>query len=292
MKKACVNDDGPLIANVQTAERLDPCVGSFDDPAMGVTAQASSILMRCSSVILAGRNDWLDSSSGKSFSNGVAVVSPVGNQSFGAASRSTGVVGATDFDRFERDVEEFGFRRGRRVHMKSERSTLAINQYHKLRSFPAFCLAHFEPPFFAEANVPSTKHSSQRIISFSSSWPRKARQTFSRVPSPAHFCKRRWMVLEGPYRRGSSLQGEPVQRIHRIPSKQPRSSKGGRPPLRSFFRHGRFRSGSSALTFSHCRSVNFLHANSHVPPRNMTSLGMDRILTISLVSEKRFRDDL
>jgi hypothetical protein len=266
MKETGINNSGSLIADVQPTERLNPGVGSFNNPAMSVTSQMPSILMGGSAVVLASGNDRLNPSTRQAFSNRVAVVPSVGDQSIGTTSRSTRFVGATDFDCFERDVEELRFRRGRRVHMKSERSTLAINQYHKLRSFPAFCLAHFEPPFFAEANVPSTKHSSQRIISFSSSWAKKARQSFSNVPSLAHFCKRRWMVLDGPYRRGSSLQGEPVQRIHKIPSKQPRSSNGGRPPLRSFFRQGRFRSGSSALTFSHCRSVNFLHANFHVPP--------------------------
>ena len=266
MKETGINNSGSLIADVQPTERLNPGVGSLDNPTMSVASQMPSVLVRRSPVVLASGDDRLNSSLGEIFSNGVAVVASVGDQPFRTTSRSTRFVGATDFDGFERDVEELRFRRGRRVHVKSERSTLAINQYHKLRSLPAFCLAHFEPPFFAEANVPSTKHSSHRIIFFSSSWARKARQSFSRVPSLAHFCKRRWMVLDGPYRSGSSLQGEPVQRIHKIPSKQPRSSNGGRPPLRSFFRQGRFRSGSSAFTFSHCRSVNFLHANFHVPP--------------------------
>lgn len=267
MKKTGVNNGRSLIANVQTAEGLNPGVSAFNDPAMSVSAQPSSVLMGCPSVVFSSGNDRLNTSLGQIFSNGVAIVTSVGDQPLRTTSRPPRFVGATNFDRFERNVEEFRFRWGRRVHVKSERSTLAINQYHKLRSFPAFCLAHFEPPFFAEANVPSTKHSSQRIISLSSSWAKKARQTFSRVPLLAHFCKRRWMVLEGPYRRGSSLQGEPVQRIQRIPSKQARSSNGGRPPVRSFFRQGRLRSGSSALTFSHCRSVNFLHANVHVPPQ-------------------------
>jgi len=266
MKETGINNGGMLIADVQATECLNPSIGSFDDPAMSVTSQMPPILVCRSAVVLASGDDWFNSSSRQSLSNGIAVISSISDQPFRTTSRPTRFVGAMDFDCFERDVEELRFRWGRRVHVKSERSTLAINQYHKLRSLPAFCLAHFEPPFFAEANVPSTKHSSQRIMSFSSSWARNARQIFSRVPSLAHFCKRRWMVLEGPYRRGSSLHGEPVQRIHKIPSKQLRSSKGGRPPVRSFFRHGRFRSGSSALTFSHCRSVNFLHANFRVPP--------------------------
>lgn len=260
MKETRINLSRTFVTNHQPSEILNPRVGAFNNPSLSVTTQRSTILMSSSSIIGSGWNDGINSTVAQVKPNLVAVVSPIRHESLWISPNTA------DTNCLQCWQQQFHLRRGRRVHVKSERSTLAINQYHKLRSLAAFCLAHFEPPFLAEANVPSTKHSSHRIISFSSSWPKKARQSFSRLPSLAHFCKRRWMVLDGPYRRGSSLQGDPVQSIHKIPSKQPRSSNEGRPPFRSFFRHGRFRSGSSALTFSHCRSVNFRHANFHSPP--------------------------
>ena len=257
--------DGTLIANDQSSEVLNPGVGPLHDPAMPVAPQTAAVLVGGLPVIATGRNDRLDAPPGQTLTDGVAVIPFIGHQALGALPGTPSPMGAAHMERFQNGREKLRFRRGRRVHVKSERSTRAINQYHKLRSLPALCFAHFEPPFFAEAKVPSTKHSFHWMWSRSCSWARKARHTFSNVPSRAHFCNRRCTVLEGPYRLGNSLQGAPVQRTHRIPSKQHRSSSGGRPPLRSFLRQGLFRAGSCSLTFSHCRSVSFLQAMQNAP---------------------------
>src|SRR5262249_37354338 len=90
--------------------------------------------------------------------------------------------------------------------------------------------ADFRPPFWAGTKVPSTKHSSHRICSRSWSWARKARHSFSRVPSRVQRGTRSWTVLLGPYRRGTSRHCAPVHKIHRMPSNQRRSSAAGRPP--------------------------------------------------------------
>lgn len=265
MKKRSEVFDGTLITNDQATEVLNPGVGPLHDPAVLVAPQPAAVLMGGPPVVATSRDDRFDAAIGQTFPDRVAVIPLVAHQTVRTLAGAASPVGAGHTNRVQNGREEFRLRRGRRVHVKSERSTLAINQYHKLRSLPALCFAHFEPPFLAEAKVPSTKHSFQRIWSRSCSWARKARQTFSRVPSRAHFCNRRWTVLEGPYRRGNSLQGAPVQRIQRIPSKQGRSSSGGRPPLRSFLRQGFFRSGNCSWTFSHCRSVSFFQAMQHTP---------------------------
>src|SRR5581483_1211510 len=146
--------------------------------------------------------------------------------------------------------DELHLRRGSLLQVYSERSTRAIGQYHKLCSLAAFSLPDQWAPLFARMNMPSIKHSSQRTFWRSESWLRKARQRFSSTSLSAHSCRRRWTALLEPYRSGNSLQGAPVQRIQRMPSKHWRSSSGGRPPLREGLRLGK-----CGLMASHCLSV-------------------------------------
>jgi hypothetical protein len=110
--------------------------------------------------------------------------------------------------------------------------------------------------------VPSMKHSSHRTRCRSSNWARNARHRFSSTPVYAHSHNRRCTVLLLPYRGGSAHHGDPVHRIHRIPSKHRRASAGGRP-------RPRFRGagGKWGLIASHCRSVTLCHAI--VPPFGM-----------------------
>jgi hypothetical protein len=102
----------------------------------------------------------------------------------------------------------------------------------------------------AVTNMPSTKHSFQRILFRSLSWSRKARHRSSSTPDSAHWLRRRCTAVFEPYLPGSSLHGAPVHRIQRMPSKQRRSSRGGRPP-----RGLRLRLGSCASMSFHCLSV-------------------------------------
>ena len=154
------------------------------------------------------------------------------------------------FDAVERLFQEFDLGRESRLQVYSERSTRAIGQYHKLRSLAALGFTDFGPPFFAVTNRPSMKHSFHRTFCRSLSWSKKARHKFSSTPLSAHPLKRRWTVLLEPYRSGNSLQGAPVQRIHKMPSKQLRSETGGRLPLGLVDRLG----SCAAMSF-HCLSV-------------------------------------
>ena len=243
------NRCGSLVAHDEAAKILQPGVCALDDPTSSVTPERSAILRRRLLAVSSMRNYQFDSAMIQPLSQRVAVVSLVGDYAVGARTGTTWTEIA-DPNRLEGDLGELDFRRGRRVQVNSERSTLAINQNHKLRSLPALGLADFEPPFLALKKVPSRKHSSQRTCPRSLSWARKVRQSFSSVPSLVQRPSRRWTVLFFPYRGGNSLHWAPVQRIQRMPSKHSRSSAQGRPPLRLGLRTGR-----CLRVSSHCLSV-------------------------------------
>jgi hypothetical protein len=59
------------------------------------------------------------------------------------------------------------------------------------------------------------------------SWARKARQSSSRTPVSSHSLSRRQQVLGLPYRRGSSLQGAPVDALKTLPILHPRPAALG-----------------------------------------------------------------
>ena len=250
---------GSFVAYDEATKVLEPCVGALNNPAPPVAPQRTAILRRGFLSVPAVRNDQLDSTAIQPLSQRVAVVSLVGDYALGASAGTTWTA-TSNLDRLEGDFRELDLRRGRRVQVNSERSTLAIDQNHKLRSLPAFGLADFEPPFLALKKVPSRKHSSQRTIARSLSCVKKARQSFSNVPSFVHCPSRRWTVLFLPYFGGNSLHWAPVHRIQRMPSKHLRSSTQGRPP----FRFG-LRTGSCVRTSSHCLSVSSRQAMMRLP---------------------------
>ena len=182
----------------------------------------------------------------------VAVTAPIADQALRLA--------AVFRETLDGGGQQAHLRRGRRVHVNSERSTRAIGQYHELRSLAALGGPDHGPPFFATTNVPSMKHSSQRILSRSASSVTNARQRLRSVPSRAHWLNRRWTALLAPYRRGSSLHGAPVQSTQSTPSKHCRSANGGRPPC-GFGLGG----GSWPAILAHCPSVTWRHAMTPTP---------------------------
>src|SRR5579884_78434 len=119
---------------------------------------------------------------------------------------------------------------------------------------PSTRTIHFVPPFLAGAKLPSAKHSSQRILSWSLSWAKKARHISSSTPLASHWRNLRQQVDGLPYSLGNSLHCAPVHRTHKIPSKQRRSSARGLPPLGLGLYRGR-----CTRSFSHCSSVSPLH---------------------------------
>src|SRR5215210_47673 len=239
-----------LVASHQAAEVLQPRVRPLDDPSALVASEFAPVLMRGDAVVLSPRDERFNLPLNQQRPRRIAVISSICNQALRLMWATARTTASFHLDAVERFFEEFDFRRGSRLHAYSERSTLAICQNHKLCPLTAFGLAHTVAPFFAVTNMPSTKHSFQRSLRASLSWSRKARHRFKRTSLSAHSERRRWTADLEPYRSGSSLQGAPVQRIQRMPSKHWRSLSGGRPP-----RLSGLRLGSCASMNFHCLSV-------------------------------------
>lgn len=231
MKEALVNLDQPIMPNQQSSECPEPRKSPLYDPSMAIATELPTVLMARPLVGRSGRDDRLDPSTLKARPKRVAIVSPVGDQAVRISTRCARPMGPMDSHVFKCRLNESHFRRGCRVQVCSQRSTLAIDQNHPLCALSSLRLADFEPPFLAGAKLPSMKHSSHWIRSSSASSARKARHSSSRVPFSSHSFSRRQQVEELAYRSGSSLHGEPVQRTHKMPSKQRLSSALGRPPF-------------------------------------------------------------
>src|SRR5437867_6564914 len=266
MKEAEVGLDEALMAHQEPPKPADPGERPLDDPAVAIASQFSAILMRRLAVVAPRRNDRLDAAGLQRAPQGIAVVAPIGDQTIRVAPRPTRSMRPCHGDGGEGLLEERDLRRGRRVQVCSQRSTRAIDQKHPLRTFASLCLPDLEPPFFAGAKLPSAKHSSQRSFSRSFKSARKARHRLSSVSSCSQVKRRRQQVVGLPYLRGSSLQGAPVHKIQRMPSKHFRSSARGRPP-RGF---GGW-AGRCSLRRAHCTSVSLRHAIG-----NLQKNGQDR----------------
>jgi hypothetical protein len=216
-----------------------PGEGELHNPSPGIAPQFPPVLMRRPRVVPPRGNDRLKAPPGQPSAQGITVIPPIRNQPLGPPARASGLAGAADGDRLDGGFEARDFRWGRRVQVCSQRRTRAIDQHHPLCALAVFRLADLGAPFSAGTKLPSTKHSSQRIFSWSLSWAKKARQSLSSTPVSSHCLSRRQQALGLPYRRGNALHGAPVQRIQRMPSKQRRSGTRGRPPRRNTFGGGR-----------------------------------------------------
>jgi hypothetical protein len=222
MKKAGIRGEESLVTDDQAAKGSEPREGTLDDPAVTIAAQLAPILVGRVGVIGQGWNDRLNAPTGESSTERVRVIRSVRDQAIGTLPGSPRRVGTRDGDRGERAFEERDLVRRRRVQVCSQRSTCAIDHHHPLRALAPLGFPNRGPPFFAGAKLPSAKHSSQRSLSASCSSARSARHSASNVPSASQSRSRRQHVVGLPYRRGNSLHGAPVHRIHKIPSKHRR----------------------------------------------------------------------
>ena len=242
--------DRTLISHNQSAEVLQPGVGSLNYPSALVPPQPAPVLMGSHFVVLPLGDDWLDLSLHQKRSRRVRVIPSIPYQPLRLMRTPPLASPSFHLNTVECSFKEFDFRRGSLLHAYSERSTLAICQYHKLCPLAAFGLTHTVAPFLAATNMPSTKHSFHLIFLSSFNWSRKARHKFKRTPLSAHSLNRRWTADFEPYFPGNSLQGAPAHKIQRMPSKHLRSSSGGRPPFRE-----RLRLGKCCFMSSHCLSL-------------------------------------
>ena len=247
MDKRCKYLLRSFIAHCELAEVLQPTVASLYDPPPLVPSHLPPVLVRRNFVIGSSRYDWLYASLHQKCSHRVAVIPAVAYKPLWFASRA---LASLHLHVCKRRFNKLHFRRGSLLQVYSERSTRAIGQYHKLCSLAALSLPDQRTPFLARMNIPSMKHSSQRTFCWSDNWFKNARQRFRSTSVSAHSLRRRWTALFEPYLSGNSLQGAPVHKIQRIPSKHLRSSRGGRPPFRL-----RRRLGKCCLMAAHCLSV-------------------------------------
>ena len=230
-----------FMADDQPAEGADPRDGAFDFPASAVAAEFSSILRtrtHSAATVWANQIPALGQQAGSQL---VAVVGSIGNQRRGLFPGRDLVEDSFD----QRDLSRrstFG--------PACEWNSLTIRHHQPLCTLSPLRFSDAVAPFFAGEKLASTNTSSQSSRPCSSSVSRKACQILTSTPSPSHSTSRRQHVLGDGYRSGRSRQRAPLRSTHRMPSKQARSSTGGRPPLADRLRSGR----CGAIRF-HCSSV-------------------------------------
>ncbi len=232
--------DLPLVAHPRSSIVAQPGDRSFDLPATLVPPRLASILRRWGLPSSPARARKIEAASLQPLTMRVAVIGSFGDQR----------VLPADYGHLRGEVFDQCDLRGRSTRGPAcHRNTLAINQKHPLGSLPALGFSDAEPPFFAGENVPSTNSSSQSSSCWSSSSSRSAFQTASSTPESAHSFMRRQHVATGNSL-GGSFQQAPVLRIQSMPSRQRRSSAGGRPPRADLSRFG-----MRGLTLLHWASV-------------------------------------
>ena len=239
-----------FVSHHQSSEGSKPCEGALDDIASPVPIPQAVVLSIDVSMIPPMRGKKVDTPLSEFLSVGIAVICLVSDHSLGSCFGSAGSL-FRDFDVCDDLLQEPDLSGRGRVGMASQRNTLAIDHHQVLRSLASLRFSDGRAPFFAGMKVASTKVSSQSRTPSASNSERKARHMSLRSPVSCQSLKRLQHVEGSGYSAGRSRHLAPVLRTQRMPSKQARSSAGGRPP----FGLGS-RGGINGLIFSHCSSVN------------------------------------
>ena len=228
MEESLKDSEDAVVADLDAAEVLQPCVGSFDFPSLAVAAKLSFIFKSTMAVVAAVRSDQLCAAPFQPRAQRVGVVTAIGNHAFEAGARASTAT-ARHFHLFERAFRKplFGDLRGRKL--RSDRYAAAVDHHHALRTFPATRLADPEAPFFAVTKVASRNASSQSNSLRSSICASNFRQARSQTPCSSHIRNRRQQVEPSGYSSGRSRHRAPVRRTHKIPCKQARLEAHGRP---------------------------------------------------------------
>jgi hypothetical protein len=239
-----------LVSHDKPSEVAEPAESALNDISSLIAIPESVILPVDISMVLPVRRKKVDAALSEKLSVRVAIVCLVADYSFWSCPWSAWPL-LRDSDVCHDFLKELDLSGRGRVAMASQRNTLAIDHHQALGSLTPLGLSDSRAPFFAGMKVASTKLSSQSRTASASSCARKARHISSRTPASYQSLRRRQQVDGSGYFPGRSLHLAPVLRIQRIPSKQSRSSTGGRPP---FGLGGR--GGINGLIISHCSSVN------------------------------------
>src|SRR5579863_353142 len=261
MKERAIDGERTVVADNQTPEVSQPCVGAFHDPSPPVAPQRSAILRRGPNAILLVRTDQFDPALPQAFPQRITVICFVGDHPQRLLPRTTRAMTPPYADRGQRRLRELDFRRGRRVKGVSQRKTAAVDHHHPLRPLAPLGFSDSAAPFFAGAKLPSRNDSLHFNCWRSLSSLRNARQMFNQTPRSSQSRSLRQHVAGEGNSSGESCQRAPLRRIQRIPSRTLRSFARGRPrrrDLRSF--------GSKGAIFSHRASVSSRPYRAMRPP--------------------------
>ena len=251
MKERVVNNNIVIPADNKPPKIPQPRERPLNLIATFISPHFASIIIFLPFVIVSVRADQFNALVRQTFTQRVAVIAPVGNQTLWIFSGSAPAF-AWHSDIVQRIFEERNFVRGRRVQVVSQRNTFAVDHHHPLRSLAAFGLSDTLAPFFAGAKLPSANASLQSNCPNWSSSERKVLYALSHISCCSQSRSLRQHVEALGYCFGKSAHGAPVRNTQRIPSNTLRLSAHGLPPRLDFLSFG-----SNGSIFCHCASVNF-----------------------------------
>src|ERR1700678_4409188 len=206
-----------LVAHDKPAIVEQPANGALDCPASFVSSKGTAVLRRRLGSSPAMRADQFDAALGQTRAQGIAVSSPVVDQSLWASAQD-----ALLQERFDQPNLS-GTGTG---DVDAQRCTATVDEEHDLRPFPALGLADASPPFLAGENVPSAIVSSQRSAFNPSSLCRSRAHACWKIPDTGHSWSRRQQVAGEGKCVGKSFQRAPLINTQRIPSRQARGGIG------------------------------------------------------------------
>lgn len=151
-------------ADHQPPEVVKPREKALHFPTPAISAQRSPILGAADSIGSVRRDHLNAAGLGKIAIKRIAVVGLVTNEPLGSFGQKQVI---------QRRFHQSHFSRRSAFCPSGDRKTIAVDDSHDLGSLASLGLPDLEPPFFAETNVPSMKHSSK------SSWPRSRRSSAS-----------------------------------------------------------------------------------------------------------------
>ena len=216
------------MTNEQAAELTEPGVGAFDDPTPLVAAQLATVFIAPVPAVLSVGDDQFDAALLQPLAQRVRVVGAVGDHPLRLLPWAAFRSGDTDLS--ERGFRKRSFTRRGTFQPNSQWKTLAVDQYHPLRSLATLSFTDCEAPFFAGAKLPSRNVSSHCSKPSPSSAPSSARHASSHTSCSSHCFSRRQQVGGEGYLSGRNRPP--------IPSATPRECPPNRPGSRPTDGHG------------------------------------------------------
>ncbi len=136
------------MANKESTELTEPCVGSFDDQSTLISSEFSSVLVTPELAVLAVWNDEVDAAFLEPLAQRIGVVSAVGDHAFRFLPGTA--FGARDLNLSERGFRKRNFSRRGTFEPNSQRKTATVDQYHPLRALAALGFTNCGAPFLPE----------------------------------------------------------------------------------------------------------------------------------------------